>query len=82
MATPPGPPDEVGRPTRRSGDQPWRPDEVTRVPLPTVDPQTVDGWPGLRMAASVGPFFAVERLDGDPKLGHDGFAAALGVVKS
>lgn len=66
MATPPGLPEEVGRPTRRSGDRPGRPDEVTKALLPAGDRQAVDGWPGLRAAACVGPFFAVDRLDDNP----------------
>jgi hypothetical protein len=81
MATPPGRPDEVGRPVGRgSGDHPANaghrpahtddnPGCAATVPNATslgIETATGDGRPGLRAAAAVGPFFAIDRLDDDP----------------
>ncbi len=60
-------PDEVGRPGRRgSGHRPERTGDVPAGTASRSDPPTVDGWPGVRAAAAVGPFFVIDPLDGDP----------------
>lgn len=67
MANLPGLPDDAGQPSRHgSGDLPEQPDEAPGGDITDTEPVTVDGWSGLRAAAVVGPFFAIDRLDGDP----------------